>query len=75
MKFHEFPSTIVSDQDQLLFTNFWRELFRPVVTKLKFSTTYHTQTNGQTEVVNHCLETYLYCMIGSQPQKWPQWLL
>ena len=42
--------------------------------KLKYSTVYHLQMNGQIEVVNRCLETYLQCFVGSKPKSWLDWL-
>ncbi|KAD3338239.1 hypothetical protein E3N88_33760 [Mikania micrantha] len=50
------------------------ELFRLGQTSLKMSTSYHLQTDGQTEVVNHCVEAYLRCFAQEQPQKWSSFL-
>jgi ribosomal protein L21E len=38
------------------------------------SSSYHPQTDGQTEHVNQCLETYLRCLVQACPNKWSQWL-
>ena len=37
---------------------FWQELLRLQGTILHMTSSYHSQSNGQTEVVNRCLETY-----------------
>lgn len=42
--------------------------------KLLLSTAYHPQTDGQSERVNQCLETYLRCAVNAQPSHWKSWL-
>ncbi|GKD06527.1 reverse transcriptase [Tanacetum coccineum] len=38
------------------------------------SPAYHPQTDGQSEVVNRCIECYLRCMTEENPKEWMQWL-
>ncbi|TYJ37836.1 hypothetical protein E1A91_A05G403100v1 [Gossypium mustelinum] len=50
------------------------ELFCRLGAKLKLSTAYHPQTDGQIEILNKCLESYLWCMTGEKPSSWASWL-
>ena len=53
--------------------HFWQELMSLQGVQLRLSSSYHTQTNGQTKVVNRVLETYLRCMCSDAPTFWSKW--
>nr|GEV42412.1 retrotransposon-related protein [Tanacetum cinerariifolium] len=73
-RLHGLPKTIVNDRDKVFISLFWQSLFKMLQVQLKMSTAYHPQTNGQTELVNKCLECYLRCMIEESPKDWTLWL-
>jgi hypothetical protein len=73
-KLHGMPDNIVSDRDRVFTSLFWQQLFSLSGTQLCMSSAYHPQSDGQTERVNQCIETYLRCFVHACPSKWYQWL-
>ena len=73
-RLHRIPCSIVLDRDAIFLSRFWCELFTLSGTILKRSTTYHSQTNGQYEVINRVLQQYLRCFTDEQPRKWYKFL-
>lgn len=73
-KLHGWPQSIVSDRDSVFLSDFWQALFSIQGSTLLLSSSYHPQTDGQTEIVNKCLETYLRCMCSEAPKEWSKWL-
>jgi transposase InsO family protein len=73
-KIYGMPHSIVSNRNPTFTSNFWQELFKIQGTELHLSTSYHPQTDGQMEVVNKCLETYLRFFSSKKKTQWAQWL-
>ena len=63
---------IISDQGPQFAAKFQKELGRILRYELALSSTYHLQTDGETERVNQEVETYLRIFCGSNPSEWAE---
>nr|GEU33051.1 putative reverse transcriptase domain-containing protein [Tanacetum cinerariifolium] len=59
VRFHGTPAAIVSDRYPRFTSRFWKGLQNALGSRLKFSTTFHPETNGQTERTIQTLEDML----------------
>jgi hypothetical protein len=71
---HGMPLSLVSDRDSKFTSKFWRALTAHTGTRLKMSTAYHPQTDGQTERMNRVLEETLRHYIDPSQTNWDQLL-
>jgi len=66
------PQTIISDRDSRFLDTFWSIIWSLMDTKLTKFTSFHPQTDGQTEVVNGLI-VHILCMYNSKhPLTWDE---
>jgi hypothetical protein len=73
-KHHGTPRVVVSDRGPQFVTTFTHKLYKLLGIKLAMSTTYHPQTDGQTERVNQVLEGYLRIFTSRRQDDWDNFL-
>lgn len=69
------PSTIVSDHEPQFVSTFWDGFCRILGVKVKLSTAYHAQTDGQTKIVNQHIVNRLKPFINCYQDNWSDLLL
>ena len=73
-RLHGLPSDIVSDRDTRFGSKLWEELMSHLNVELHKSTSFHPQTDGQTERVNWIAEEYLRHYCSFQQDDWVELL-
>jgi hypothetical protein len=66
--------TIVSDRGPQFISAFWKEFTRILGIKLKLSTAYHPQTDGQTEIMHQYLDQRLRPFVNHFQDNWSELL-
>ncbi|KAG8379886.1 hypothetical protein BUALT_Bualt07G0135900 [Buddleja alternifolia] len=70
VKYWGLPKSIISDRDPRFTGRLWTELLKLLGSELCFSTSFHPQTDGQTERVNALLECYLRHFVSANQHDW-----
>jgi hypothetical protein len=74
VRLHGIPKTIIFDQRTQFVARFWEQLHECLGTKLIRSSSYHPQTDGQTERVNQIVEDMLRASILHFDKSWDKCL-
>ncbi|KAK8597280.1 hypothetical protein V6N12_065752 [Hibiscus sabdariffa] len=70
IRLHGVPISIVSDGDPKFTSRFWKSLQKTLGTKVNLSTTFHPQTDGQSERVIQILEDMLRACVIDFNKNW-----
>jgi IS30 family transposase len=74
VRLHGIPKTITFDRGTQFLARFWEQLHECLGTKLIRSSSYHPQTDGQTERINQILEDMLRASILHFDKSWDKCL-
>ena len=75
VRLHGILVSIISDRDLRLTSRFWGKFQENLGTQLNFSTTFHPQTNGQSERVIQVLEDMLRSCVIDYEGSWDRHIL
>ena len=70
VRLHGLPSSIMSNQDSKFMSRWWKELHRILGTKLLMSTSFHPQTDGQTERTNRSVSQIFQTVVRHDQKDW-----
>ncbi len=70
VKLHGLPANIISDRDPRFTSLFWKTLWKKLGTNLSMSTSFHPQSDGQTERQNRTLEQSLRAYTNYHLDDW-----
>ncbi len=70
VRLHGLIEEIVSDRGPQFASKFWRHLFELLGVDIRLSSTFHPETDGQTERTNQTLEQYIRCTMSYQQYDW-----
>ena len=70
VRHHGLPDSIISDRGTLFTSQFWTALSKLLGVKHRLSTSFHPQTDGQTERLNQTIEQYLRIFCNYQQDDW-----
>jgi len=74
IRLHGVPESILSDRDPRFTANFWRAFWTQLGTTLTMSSSYHPQSDGQTERANRTLEEMLRAFVSFRQDDWDRHL-
>jgi len=73
-KLHRLPEEVISELGTQFVSNFTHSLSQLLKIRIAVSTTYHLQTDGQTERVNREVEQFLRLFVNQCQDDWDEWL-
>ncbi|MCO5586250.1 hypothetical protein L7F22_040189 [Adiantum nelumboides] len=73
-RLHDMPETIVSDKDPRFTSLFWKAIWENIGTRLQFSSLFHPQTDGRSEIANSVVLDLFKSYISDQKTQWERYL-
>ena len=74
VRLHGILISIISDRDPRFTSRFWGKLQEALGTQLNFSTAFHPQTDGQSEIVIHIMEDMLRSCVIDYEDSWDRYI-
>lgn len=70
VRLHGVPDEVITDRGVHFKSEHWKRFHEATGCRVKLSTAYHPQTDGQTERANQTLETYLRAYVSANQADW-----
>lgn len=73
-RLHGLPDSIVSDRGSLFVSEFWKAVCQRLRIRVDLSTSFHPESDGQTEIANAATAEYLRFYVNYMQEDWEEWL-